>query len=323
MERKKVAITGISGYLGRILLPLLETDNDIECMVGFDRTTPGEQKPGSKLKFHLLDIRDPQLETFLEGCDTLVHLAFQVMRLPGDTDHEDINIKGMRATCEAAARHGIRKLIIASSVVAYGMRADNPSILTEESPLRPNEELYYGLAKASNELFLDDFERMHPDMIVTRLRCCTVIGQNADPSMMASLTTNPTIMVMGYNPPIQLVHEEDVASAFYLAVKKDLPGAYNVTGDDPRTLSDLVKQRGGKTLSLPYPLVKAMMGLLWRTGKSVFAPEWISLSCYSLVASNEKLKSSGWQPRFTTSQAFEDLLSGNSHVLNHQTPPGT
>jgi nucleoside-diphosphate-sugar epimerase len=310
-RKQTVAVTGISGYFGRILLPVLEADDEIGTILGFDLLPPRTIPAGSKLVFHQRDIRDPGFFPLIEGSDTLIHLAFQVMRLPKENKLDETNIKAMRATCEAAARLGIKKLIVTSSVVAYGLHTDNPVPLTEESPLRPNYDLYYGMAKAGNESFLEDFTRKHPEMVITRLRPCTVVGPQADPRMMASLTANPTILVRGYNPPVQLVYEEDVAEAIALAVKKDLPGIYNVVGDEPCTLTQLVALRGGKSLTLPYFLVKAMMTILWRQGLSLFAPEWIELSRFSLVASNTKLKTAGWKPRYNTAEAAKLLFQRN------------
>jgi len=214
----------------------------------------------------------------------------------------------MRAVCEAAARQQIRKLIITSSVVAYGLHADNPPILTEESPLRPNPGLYYSIEKASNELFLDDFSDLHPKMVITRLRPCTVAGPQADPSMMASLSSEPTILVKGYNPPIQILHENDLAQALHHTIRVDLPGVYNVTSDDACTLTELVKLRGGRSVTVPMFMAKLLMAGAWRLGKSVFAAEWIDLSRFTIVASNARLKETGWKPSYTTKQTFLELV---------------
>jgi nucleoside-diphosphate-sugar epimerase len=314
-----VVITGASSYFGRVLLPLLETQPQIGRVIGIDRAPLSSEIAStcSKLAFHRMDVRDPNLEGLIEGADILVHLAFVLMRLPGDREVDDINLRGTRQVCESAARQGVRKLIITSSVVAYGMHPDNPIPLTETSQLRPNPGLYYSRAKASNEKYLDEFEKRHPEMILTRLRPCTVIGPQAPREQMASLTGEPAILVTGANPAIQLVHEEDVASALLLAIQKDLPGIYNLTSDDPCTLEELVKTRGGKSLALPFILVKGLMALAWRLRRSVFAPEWADLSRYSLVASNERLKSAGWQPKYTTRTALADLLSSNSRERSH------
>lgn len=309
MAAKTVVVTGISGYLGQGLLPLLEQDAGIERVIGIDRQPMGSVDAAGKLQFHQLDIRDPELEGLMAGADTLVHLGFILMRLPGEQEIEEINVKGAQGVFEAAARQGVHKVIHTSSVVAYGLHPDNPVPLTEESPLRPNPGLYYGRTKAAVERYLDSFQRDRPGIIVTRLRPCTVVGPRADPAQMASLVSPVTPAVRGADPLYQLLHEDDMSSALHLVIQKDAPGVYNVTGDEPRTLGQLSRLRGGQVFSLPYFVVRSLMWFLWRTGRSPFAPEWTDLVRYPIVASNEKLKGLGWVPQYTTAEALLALVA--------------
>nr|HID14955.1 NAD-dependent epimerase/dehydratase family protein [Anaerolineae bacterium] len=295
------------------LLPYLEQDPEIDRVIGIDRRPLENSVAGSKLIFHRLDIRDAKVEDVLSGADVLVHLAFVLMRLPGDSEQEidAINIGGTRAVCQAAVRQGVQKLIFSSSVVAYGLHADNPIPLTEESPLRPNPGLYYSRAKAAIERYLDVFESEHPEMVVTRLRPCTVVGPKADPAQMASLLSDTAVAVRGFDPPIQLLYEDDLARALHLVIQQDAPGVYNVTSDEPRTLRELVQSRGGRVISLPYFVARGLIWLMWRLRFSVLAPEWADLSRYPLVASNERLKGLGWVPRYTTAEAFAAFLAAS------------
>jgi UDP-glucose 4-epimerase len=193
-------------------------------------------------------------------------------------------------------------------VVAYGLQPDNPIPLTEESPLRPNENLYYSRAKAAIEKYLDMFEIEQPNIIVTRLRPCTVIGPQADPAQMTSLTSSSAVLAKGFDPPYQLLHEQDLAKALYFAIQDDIPGTYNVTSDDPLPLGELaISQPGGKVVRLPFGIARALMGLSWYLRQSVFAPEWADLIRYPLVASNQKLKHLGWKPDYSTAEAYADL----------------
>ena len=322
MNGQTIAITGISGYFGQVLLPYLEQDAEVGRVIGIDRRFLENDAAGSKLIFHQLDLGDARVEEVLTGADVLVHLAFVLMRLPGDSEREidKINIEGTRAVCQAAARQGVRKLIFSSSVVAYGLHADNPIPLTEESPLRPNPDLYYGRAKAAVEGYLDAFESEHPEMIVTRLRPCTVVGPRADPAQMASLVSPTTVLVRGADPPYQLLHEDDLARALHLVIQQDAPGIYNVAGDEPRTLRELVQSRGGRAISLPYFAVRGLMWLMWRLRLSVFAPEWADLSRYPLVVSNERMKRLGWVPRHNTAETFAALLAAAGKQLRPESP---
>ncbi len=307
---KSVVITGISGYFGQILLPLLEQDETVERVIGVDRRPLPPDLSTSKLRFYQTDVRGPEMEDLLRGADVVVHLAFTLMRLPGVKSEESVenDVSSARAVFEAAARQGVRKIVFTSSVVAYGLHPDNPVPLTEESPLRPNPGLYYSRAKAAVERYLDRFEQAHREIVVTRLRPCTVVGPHADPAQMASLVSSTTVLVQGVDPPYQLLYEEDMARALYFAIRQDLPGIYNVTSDEPRTLRELVALRRGRALFLPYFVVYALMWALWRIGRSPFAPEWTDLLRYPLVASNEKLKRAGWTPHYTTPAALQMLV---------------
>jgi UDP-glucose 4-epimerase len=291
-------------------MPLLEADDEIEKIIGIDLKPPDESSMWKKLEFHKMDIRDPHLQEVISGVDTLVHLAFILMRHPKDNEIDDVNIRGTQEVIRTAGLLNIPKLIITSSTVAYGLHADNPIPLTEESPLRPNLNLYYSRAKAENEEFLDRFCRDHPGIIVTRLRPPTIVGPNAVEELMAQVVADLIPVIIGYDPPIQLLHEDDLAQALYLAICEDMPGIYNVTSDEPQSIRQLAQSNNARLLPLPGFIIWAMSAVLWRFRISPFSPEFVDLlSRYSIVASNERLKERGWKPKFSTPDAYRSVLA--------------
>ena len=309
---KTIAVTGVSGLVGQVLLPYLERDPEVNRVVGLDlRPLPDETLNQSitKLSFHQMDVRDPRAEGLLNGVDTLVHLAFVLFRARRQKEEEldSINIQGTQGICQAAARQGVRKLVILSSVMAYGMHPDNPIPLIEDVPLRPNSGNFYSRAKALNEGYLDRFATTHPEMIITRLRGCTVVGPHAPPKQMAPLFSEPLLLVRGADLPYQLLHEEDAVRAIHWVIQRDAPGVYNVAGDEPQTLRQLAQAHGVKTLALPFFLVRAFLGLMWWLGLSPLGPEFADLARYSLVVDTSKLRALGWQPQYTTQKAFAAL----------------
>jgi nucleoside-diphosphate-sugar epimerase len=316
MKPRTLAITGVSGYLGKVLMPLLEEDHEIEKIIGIDLQPPPGGNHWKKLEFHSLDVRDPEIGKVLNGVDALIHLAFILMRHPNDNEIDDVNIRGTQQVIKTVGLLGIPKLIITSSVVAYGLHPDNPIPLTEESPLRPNPDLFYSRAKAMNEKFLDQFCQEHKEIIVTRLRPPTIVGPSAVEELMAQVVADIIPVIRGHDPLIQLLHEEDMAQALYKVICEDLPGIYNVTSDEPRSISQLAQSRNAHILPLPGFIVWALSAAVWRLGLSPFSPEFIDLlSRYPIVASNEKFKACGWEPKYTTPEAYLSVLAafGKKH----------
>lgn len=309
---RRVFISGISGYFAQGLLPLLLKDPNVETIVGIDKQPLPKAAFHKKINFYALDSRDESVGELMKGCDVVFHFAFVLLRRFGQPDVDKINIAGSKNIFNAAIASGIRKIIFTSSAVAYGMYPGNPALLTEESALRPNEDVYYSRAKGEVERYLDQVEKEQPDMCITRLRPSTVVGPNAEEGRVASLIAPTGTLIRGFDPQIQLTHEDDLTAALMLAYSKNIPGTFNVASDEPKTLSELFAMRHVKVRILPAAVGGGLMRLSWMFGKSLFAPEWIKLSMYPIVVSNKKLKLAGWKPKYTTSDTFRAVLRAHN-----------
>lgn len=115
-----VAITGISGYIWRLLTDKLDRDERVGRIVGIDL---GDfVHPSPKLKHYKVDIRDPKLRDLFdeEEVDAVVHLAFIIFAPPDPAKQRDVNVNGSRNVLRAAGQSGVRKFIFASSTTVYG-----------------------------------------------------------------------------------------------------------------------------------------------------------------------------------------------------------
>ena len=302
---KKKAVTGCASGFAKALLPLLDNDPNIEQIIGIDLVPPTVTY--SKLAFHKQDIRDPAIKETLHGCSTLIHLAFIVGRpysMPL-AEAASINLGGTWNICRAAAEAGVRKLVVSSSIAAYSTLPDNPVPVTEDSPLRGlYTDFYYNQHKHANEIWLDWLQLTFPQLIISRPRACIVIGPNQSAAA-SYIQPNKTHFTSpgARQIRLQLVHEDDLASAFHAMVQNDLPGAYNVVGDDPDSLPDIATAAGLQVIEIPEEtLVQAVISS-WESGVSAFGPQWLGEG--TIICSNAKLKATGkWNPRYTTSQAF-------------------
>ena len=108
-----------------------------------------------KVAYRRGDILDRgSLAALFEGADVVVHLAFAIFGSREETRR--VNLEGSRNVFEAAVVAGVKRLVYASSVAAYGFHADNPQPLTEEVPARGSESFYYSAQKAELESALGD-----------------------------------------------------------------------------------------------------------------------------------------------------------------------
>jgi UDP-glucose 4-epimerase len=303
----KVAITGCSSGFARVLLPLLEADSNIEKIIGTDIVEPGF-KP-AKLEFQRKDIRSINLKDSFADCDVMVHLAFVVGRPYKMSLREcaEINLKGTWNACRAAAEAGVKKLVIASSIAAYGGFTDNPPLITEDSPLQGLfSDFYYSQHKHANEMWLDNFQREFPAILITRLRPCVVMGVTQLVANSLRVTNNTFVSSGNARKQlIQFVHENDLAEAFHAAIVHDLPGAYNVVGEKPMPLPVMAEMEGFKVRMLPGFVYRQAATLAWRMGQTPLGPEWLNLDELKIFCTSEKLMATGkWKPRYNTQEAF-------------------
>jgi UDP-glucose 4-epimerase len=107
-----------------------------------------------------------------------------------------------------------------------------------------------------------------------------------------------------------------------LVIQQDAPGVYNVAGDEPQTMRQLVEAHGGRALALPYFALRGLLGLTWWLGLSPMGAEFADLARYPAVVSTGKLKALGWRPRYTTPQAYAALRAAFDRREASRRPEG-
>src|SRR5512139_2235087 len=112
----KVVVTGGSGQLGSLVLQRLAARPDIGQVLSLDLVPPSV--PCRGIEWRVADMRDPGLERYFEGAEALVHLAFIVTKRASEDTMRAVNVEGTKRIFEAAAQHGVRRIVYASSVAA-------------------------------------------------------------------------------------------------------------------------------------------------------------------------------------------------------------
>lgn len=301
----RIAITGISGYLGGLLAQSLVTNTAVESITGIDLREPAFKHP--TIKFVRCDVRDKELVRALEGCDTVVHLTFIVQEIKDKKLTYDINLSGTKNLLDACGTIKPRKLVIASSVAAYGC-VQRDSVITEESPLQGNAASYYSDTKRIVEGMLDEFEKKNPGIIVTRMRPSIFCGKHVNNFFIDTVKLPVIIYVKGNPYGLPLVYEGDVADAFYTAIVEDHPGAFNLHAG-MLSVGRMSEILGKKTIGMPYGLARIIADIGFRLGVTKFSGHWVELGRYPMNISSEKAeKVLHWKRTKTAEEAFIEMV---------------
>ena len=170
---RTVAITGISGNLGRALAKQLHGRARI---VGIDRRPfPGRPKD---LEIHQLDIRKRKAEDLFRrgGIDALIHLGILHDPRLSAEEHHHFNVLGTAKALDYCAKYGVKKLVVLSSANVYGPHPDNTNFLTEDAPLMAAAR--YGDIRdlVEVDILAQSFTWKHPEVETVILRPVHVVG---------------------------------------------------------------------------------------------------------------------------------------------------
>jgi len=307
----KVAITGISSFLASNLVTLLEKDDTITEILGMDIIEP--QFTSGKIRFKRIDIRDPIIKEELTGFDVLIHLAFIVfLNVPKSLKEiYSINVEGSRNVFYSALKAGIKHVLYSSSIAAYGAFSDNPIPITEEWSIRVmKKKFYYNETKVMVEKLLDEMEANTPDLIITRFRPPIIIGPPLQNKNLMFALNAKRVRASSPEDILQFIHVDDVAMAFYLALKKGIHGTFNITADG------ITKGEYAKALGKPLKksrdifrklgLVILLITYRFHIQRKIH-PGWLRIAKYPIIVDASKAKRIlDWNPKFTTIEAILD-----------------
>jgi UDP-glucose 4-epimerase len=326
-DRLTVAVTGPTGDLGIAIVNALERSRAVKSIVGMARRPFEPAERGwKKTEYRQGDVTDAaSVRELVKGADVVVHLAFAILSASDAT--RELNVDGSKRVFEAAAKAGAKRICYASSVSAYGFHDDNPNWLTEDVPARGSPEFPYSQQKAEVERVLGEVLLRHESTAAYAFRPCIVVGpeartmleeipyyrlEEAMPDAVARLLGSlPVLKPVIPDPGIrfQLVHEDDVASAFAAGVRGlGEPGPYNLAGGGILTMSDVADALGWYSVPVPNPLVDATAEVATRLPLMPETVAWIhSVTKPVLMKTARAKKLLRWRPKHTGRAALKEM----------------
>ena len=309
---RRVVITGIASPWGVELARRLERDPQVEFIGGIDSEKPTADL--DRTEFIEADLRSPLISRLIPATepDTVVHCGILWYPMPGKAARalHDINVIGslqLLAACEKAPT--LERMVIRGSAAIYGCEGPSPSFFTEEMartlPLRTRFQRDIG----ELENYFENFSRRRPQVTCCMLRLQPEIGPDLRTPLVRYLLLPAVPVQMGFDPRLQLLHEEDASEALLAAVRNAVRGPVNVGPSGSISLSRMLRLLGRPGVPIPPPLGGPLFGRLGRRlGAGDVYNDGVRLLRYGRGVDNRRLREEvGYRPRFDAAAAVRDF----------------
>ncbi|MFC5819935.1 NAD-dependent epimerase/dehydratase family protein [Nonomuraea harbinensis] len=315
-----VLVTGVSRHIGARVASVLAADPDISRVIGVDTVPPPSLTrdggiPLGRTEFVRVDLRSPDIAGVFAAADvdTVVHMSLvsAPSRSTGRAAMKEHNVIGTMQLLGACQRSAtVRRVVVRSTTAVYGSSPRDPAVFTED--LEPPDSPSHGYAKDAVEVegYVRGFARRRPDVSVSLLRFVNFMGPGVDSPLTRYFTQPVLPTVLGFDPRLQFVHEDDAVEVLRRTATEDHPGTFNVAGAGVLLLSQCVRRAGRPALAMPSPAFQLLGNVARGAGLVEYSPEQLRLMRHGRAVDTGALESElGWRPKFTTAAAFHDFLS--------------
>ena len=322
MTPRRVLVTGVSNPLGAEVARRLASN--VDSLFGCDVADPVSAL--EEMDFVHADTRLSVIGKLVRQLriDTVVHLAVVVdSRADDRAVHETDVIGTMNVLVGCAAPSSpVRRLVVKSSQAIYGAGPSDPSFFSEDMVNfdRPASGVTRDLLEM--EQLVNEFALRNDECGVTVLRLAFRVSEDTRLARYLSLPVVPVFT--GFDPRLQLLHEDDAAEAIVRATLGDHPGTFNVAGDGVVLLSQAVEIMGGRVAPVLPPYGRWFSRLGLRLVARVDLPSHLAdVMAYGSVMDTTRLEGEfRWRPAHSSRQAMDALAAGkNVEVIEAPSPP--
>jgi UDP-glucose 4-epimerase len=190
----------------------------------------------------------------------VVHLATVAQTSLRTEEELRQNLSNTRAVFDACRQHKVSQIVFVGRHTFYGAASDAPLYHTEDEPPLEVGSFPQLADLVAADLYAGSAFWRFPEMATAVLRVCYALGPSHRGTLAGILDRRYVPAVLGFDPLIQFIHEDDAAEAIALAVEKRLRGVFNVAGPPPLPLSVLARLVGRRWIPLPEPLFRLALG---------------------------------------------------------------
>ncbi|MBI4699770.1 MAG: NAD-dependent epimerase/dehydratase family protein [Deltaproteobacteria bacterium] len=288
-----VLVTGICGRLGRSLARRLHRERHV---IGIDRR---EFRGCPKdISHHRIDFRRKQTKDIfrLERPVAVVHLGVMHDPRASQAEHHTWNVAGFQKLLDYVSQYEVPKLVVLSSASVYGPRPENPQFLGEDSPLLGGAGFVAISDLVEVDMLAQSFFWRRPATETVILRPVNILGKVRNgPSNYLRRAVVPTLL--GHDPMVQVIHQQDVVRAIALALAPGARGIFNIAGPPPAALSRVIQRAGRTRLPLPHFALRAALRRLWAVRATSFPePELDFIRYVCMVDDGRARRELGYAP---------------------------
>lgn len=310
MEDRTVLVTGIAGGLAQRIARTLHDHQ--YTVVGVDyRTLP----PASAFPENVVLVRAHYNKTGIEDVfrrhrpSLVLHLG-RVGNLKEQLEKRfELNVVGSQKITAMCLKYDVRRLVVLSTFHVYGADPINHTPISEEDPLRAGTEF----PEIADAIHLDQHAVMtmyrHPQLQTVVLRPCNVIGPTIQNAMSKFLRQPRIPVMMGFDPMVQFIHEQDLTAAI-LAVAESSPiGVFNVTGKSALPWHTAVEIAGARPIPAPSTVAFAYLRVAGLFAPTL-PPYLINFIKHPCVISDDALRRTfDWQPKVNEVEAIRSTVT--------------
>ena len=321
-KKRRVLVTGVARWWGALVVQRLVDDPDVAEVIGIDIREPRYDL--GRADYLKLDIRHSLIGKLVRsvGIDTVVHTLTRVDSFDMDPARaHEMNVIGTLNLLAGCAGEGspVRRFILKSSGHVYGSRFDLPTGLREDHRLDPTSGHQFVRDIVEVESYVSDFALRNPNITILTMRFANGLNPDEPQPLARYLDLEVVPTVIGYDPPLQLIHRDDCIDAMVLATKRGPGGAYNIAPPGNEPLSVLLDSAGKLHAPLLPPFGLGLAALAIRTaGVAFLSPQLLDLLRWGrTLATNKAARELGFRATRDTRAAFEDFIQ-QRRVLRYE-----
>lgn len=289
-----VLVTGVSSPLAARVAEALSQQPGVRRVVGADSSPPPSATAG--IEYAHVGLHDESLGQIVadSGAELVLHLGLDTASGP---NREDNLLGTMRVLAAAQCSSTVRRVVVRSSAT---LDADDA---------------------AEVERYTRGVQRRCPELSVAVLRFANLIGPSVDTPFTRYLGSRVVPTVLGSDPHVQFLHEDDGAEVMVRMALSEQTGFFDVAGQDTVPLSHCLRRVGGQRLPVPARGLRVLRGVA-KHGRIDYATASTSRAVRaglnaSRMETGPLARALNWAPSYTSVEAFESFAGSRGESHDH------